>query len=56
MNAETILEYLKNRVAAVDQLVQQQRTTDARAACCDVIAEARILQQQLRLEQGEQHG
>jgi hypothetical protein len=52
MNAETILEYLKNRVATVDQLVQQQRTTDARAACCEIIVEARLLQQQLRLEQG----
>lgn len=53
MNSATILEYLRNRLAAVDQMVQQQRTSEARAACCELIVEARLLQQQLRIEEGE---
>lgn len=53
MNSATILEYLRNRLAAVDELVQQQRTADARSACCELIVEARLLQQQLRIEEGQ---
>jgi hypothetical protein len=55
MNSATIIEYLRNRLAVVDELVQQQRTADARAACCDLIVEARLLQQQLRIEQGDKN-
>lgn len=51
MNSATILEYLKNRVAVVDMLVQQQRWVEARSACCEIVAEARLLQHQLKIEE-----
>lgn len=53
MNAPTIIEFLRNRVDAVHQLIQQQKLGEARQACCELIADARILQQLLRLKEND---
>jgi hypothetical protein len=43
-------QHLRDKVDEILSLIQQQRLSEARGACCEAIAEARILQQQLRIE------